>query len=174
MQDPKPPSPASAFQMAQQAAAKISTVGTVEQPPEVRWAMLQEVLYAGGLRYHNDKHFKKGIQWLRDILDSYIRKGDYELAKALYHPIPDWVPKPQAIAAPVAAPPTEATTPALSTKSTISAEVQDSENSTPNIPAAQALDPALNDSQGQSAKPVAVDPGLLNGTVVVPQSGGSS
>lgn len=88
------PQPADCFEYAKRAAVLMTVPGTPEQPVEERKRMVDEVLMAQSTDYPSERAYKKGINWLRLACDSLIKQGDYDLAVALYEPLPEWAPRP--------------------------------------------------------------------------------
>lgn len=108
------PMPADCYEFAQLAASKMLVPGTPEQPQEERKRMVEEILTAQATEYPSERSYKKGIKWLRLACDNLIKQGDYDLAIALYDPVPDWARKPADYQDPTPATETGGTVPAAS------------------------------------------------------------
>jgi len=87
---PNPPMPVSAYHFAEMAARRMPIAGTAQQPAAEKAAMILQALHSTAVDYPTEKHFKKGTKWLHDVLDSFIRGGDHDIARALYGEVPAW------------------------------------------------------------------------------------
>jgi hypothetical protein len=78
-----PPCPSDAFYFAKLAGQRMLIPGTPEQPREEKIRMAVEVRAAQPLLYPSEKHFKRGIKWLTDIVENCVRQGDEDVTAAL-------------------------------------------------------------------------------------------
>jgi len=87
------PSPVDAYYYAKQAGYRANTPGGPYQSRAEIPRMVEEVRIAKRHHYPTEEHFKKGIEWLRNVLDHMIRNGDRQVCESMYDSKPNWAPQ---------------------------------------------------------------------------------
>ncbi len=77
------PTPGTIYHFAKLAAGRMGIPGTPQQPAVEREAMIRE-LFMPPSGYPSMEHYMSGIEWLKGILEKYIREGDERLAMMYY------------------------------------------------------------------------------------------
>ena len=86
------PGPADAFYYARQAGMRFHMPRSPQQPREEMARLVEEARIATKDAYPTEEHYKKAMEWLRDVLDDRIRLGDRQVCESLYDTKPPFAP----------------------------------------------------------------------------------
>ncbi|KAK4452454.1 hypothetical protein QBC34DRAFT_36584 [Podospora aff. communis PSN243] len=87
------PSPVDAYYYAKQAGCRLHLPGSPHQNRAEVPRMVEEVRTAKRENYPTEEHFKKGIEWMRNVLDNMIRNGDRQVCESMYDAHPPFAPQ---------------------------------------------------------------------------------